>query len=57
LEFVSAGAVGEHQDSELSYDLDELPDDADDSEKYVQIPDKRELEPPSKKWTLLLSSD
>jgi hypothetical protein len=25
-------------------DLDELPDDIDDSEKYVQIPNKRELD-------------
>jgi hypothetical protein len=24
--------------------LDELPDDIDDSDKYIQIPDKRELE-------------
>ena len=29
--------------SELSEDLEELPDDIDDSEKYVPIPDKREL--------------
>jgi hypothetical protein len=56
-EFVSAGAIGEHQaflckqsgkiiywHSELSDDLDELPDDIDDSEKYVQIPNKRELD-------------
>ena len=55
-EFVSAGGMGEHQaflckqsgkiywHSELSDDLDELPDDIDDSEKYVQIPNKRELD-------------
>jgi hypothetical protein len=55
-EFVSAGGLGEHQaflckqsgkvywHSELSDDSDELPDDIDDSEKYLQIPDKRELE-------------
>ena len=55
-EFVSAGGIGEHQaflckqsgkiywHSELSDDLDELPDDIDDSEKYVQIPNKRELD-------------
>jgi hypothetical protein len=55
-EFVSAGGVGEHQaflckqsgkvywHSELSDDMDELPDDVGDSEKYVQIPDKRELD-------------
>jgi hypothetical protein len=55
-EFVSADAVGEHQAflckqsgkvywySELSDDSDELPDDVGDSEKYVQIPDKRELD-------------
>ena len=55
-EFVSAGGMGEHQaflckqsgkiywHFELSDDLDELPDDIDDSEKYVQIPHKRELD-------------
>ena len=55
-EFVSAGGIGEHQaflckqsgkvywHSELSDDSDELPDDIDDSEKYVQIPGKRELD-------------
>jgi hypothetical protein len=55
-EFVSAGGMGEHQaflckqsgkiywHSELSDDLDELPGDIDDSEKYVQIPNKRELD-------------
>ncbi len=55
-EFVSAGGMGEHQaflckqsgkiywHSELSDDLDELPDNIDDSEKYVQIPNKRELD-------------
>ena len=56
-EFVSADSTGEHQaflcrqsgkvvwyveysDDELS----ELPDDIDDREKYVQIPDKNELD-------------
>src|SRR5437016_12304737 len=55
-EFVSAGGMGEHQaflckqsgriywHSELSDDLDELPGDIDDSEKYVQIANKRELD-------------
>ena len=55
-EFVGASSTGEHQaflckrtgtiywHSELSDDLDELPDDIDDDEKYVQIPDKRELD-------------
>jgi hypothetical protein len=55
-EFVSAGGMGEHRaflckqsgkiywHSELSDDMDELPDDVDDSEKYVQIPNKRELD-------------
>jgi len=55
-EFVSAGGMGEHQaflcrqsgkvywHSELCEDLEELPDDIDDSEKYVPIPDKRELD-------------
>ena len=56
LEFVSAGGTGEHQaflcrqsgkvywHSELCEDLEELPDDIDDSEKYVRVPDKRELD-------------
>ena len=56
-EFVSAGNTGEHQaflckqtgklywQSDSSDELDELPDDIDDGEKYVQIPDKRELDP------------
>ena len=56
LEFVSAGGMGEHQaflckqsgrvywHSEFSDELDELPDDIEDSEKYVPIPDKRELD-------------
>ena len=56
-EFVSADSTGEHQaflcrqsgkvylyveysDDELS----ELPDDIDDREKYIQIPDKKELD-------------
>jgi len=55
-EFVSAGGMGEHQaflcrqsgkvywHSELSEDLEELPDDIDDSEKYVPIPGKSELD-------------
>lgn len=55
-EFVSAGDMGEHQAflcrqsgevylrSEICDDLDELPDDIEDGEKYVQLPDKRELE-------------
>jgi hypothetical protein len=55
-EFVCASDTGEHQaflckqsgrlywHSELLDDLDELPDDIDHSEKYVQIPDKRELD-------------
>jgi hypothetical protein len=56
LEFVSAGGMGERQaflckqsgrvywHSEFSDELDELPDDIEDSEKYVPIPDKRELD-------------
>ncbi|MGO9236875.1 MAG: hypothetical protein ACLP4V_23410 [Methylocella sp.] len=55
-EFVSAGGSDEHQaflckqsgkvycHSELCDDLDILPDDIDDSEKFIQIPDKRELD-------------
>jgi len=56
-EFVSADNADEHQaflsrQSGKSYwyaeysddELSELPDDIDDSEKYVQIPDKRELD-------------
>ncbi len=55
-EFVSAGAGDEHQaflckqsgklywHSELCDDLDILPDDIDDNEKFLQIPDKRELD-------------
>jgi hypothetical protein len=55
-ELVSAGGLGEHQaflcrqsgkvysNSELSDDLEELPDDIDDSEKYVRVPDKTELD-------------
>jgi hypothetical protein len=55
-EFVSAGGGGEHQaflckqsgklycHSELCDDLDILPDDIDDSEKFLPIPDKRELD-------------
>jgi hypothetical protein len=55
-EFVSSGSTGENQAllckqtgklywrSDWSDESDELPDDLDDAEKYVQIPDKRELE-------------
>jgi len=55
-EFVSASTEGEHQaflckqsgklywHSELCDDLDILPDDIDDNEKFLQIPDKRELD-------------
>jgi hypothetical protein len=55
-EFVSAHGGGEHQaflckqsgklycHSELCDDLDILPDDIDDSEKFLPIPDKRELD-------------
>jgi len=54
-EFVSATDTGEHQaflckqsgklycHSELCDDLDILPDDIDDSEKFLPIPDKKEL--------------
>ena len=54
-EFVCAGGGGEHQaflckqsgklycHSELYDDLDILPDDIDDSEKFLPIPDKKEL--------------
>lgn len=55
-EFVCAGSLGEHQaflckqsgklycHSELCDDLDILPDDIDNSEKFVPIPDKRDLD-------------
>ena len=55
-EFVCAGSGGEHQaflckqsgklycHSELCDDLDILPDDIDDSEKFLPIPDKRDLD-------------
>lgn len=55
-EFVSAGHLSEHQaflcresgefiwHAEYGDELDELPDDIDDDEKYVQIPDKKELD-------------
>ena len=55
-EFVCAGGGGEHEaflcrqsgkvycHSELCDDLDILPDDIGDSEKFLQIPDKRELD-------------
>jgi hypothetical protein len=54
-EFVSVGHHGEHQavlrketgeffcHSELIDDVDEWPDDVDDEEKYLVIPDKSEL--------------
>ncbi|MBR0752833.1 hypothetical protein JQ604_11615 [Bradyrhizobium jicamae] len=55
-EFVSLGQPGEHEavlcresgqllwHSELVDDLDEWPDDADDEEKYVSIPHRKELD-------------
>jgi len=55
-EFVCAGGGGENQaflckqsgklycHSELCDDLDILPDDIDDSEKFLPIPDRRELD-------------
>ena len=55
-EFVCAGGGEEHQaflckqsgklyyHSELGDDLDSLPDDIDDGEKFLPIPDKRELD-------------
>jgi hypothetical protein len=55
-EFVCAGSGGEHQaflckqsgklycHSDVCDDLDILPDDIDDSEKFLQIPDKRVLD-------------
>jgi len=55
-EFVCAGGGGEHEaflcrqsgklycHSELCDDLDILPDDIGDSEKFLQLPDKRELD-------------
>ena len=55
-EFVGVGSTGEHRvflckqtgklywHSDSSDELDELPDDIYDDEKYVQIPDKRELD-------------
>ena len=56
-EFVSADNAGEHQVflcrqsgrvywyiEDSNDELSELPEDIDDSEKYVQIPDKRELD-------------
>jgi hypothetical protein len=55
-EFVSATDTGEHQaflckqsgklycHSELCDDLDILPDDIDDSEKFIPIPDRKELD-------------
>ena len=63
-EFVCAGGGDEHQaflckqsgklycHSELCDDLDILPDDIDDNEKFLQIPDKRELDSGSpSRWT------
>ena len=55
-EFASLGQFGEHQaylcresgeflwHSEFGDEIDELPDDIDDEEKYLSIPDKRELD-------------
>jgi hypothetical protein len=55
-EFVSVGGGDEHEaflcketgkiyyQSEFADDLDELPDDFGDSDKFLQIPDKRELD-------------
>lgn len=55
-EFVGAASAGEHQaflckqlgkiycHSELADDLDPLPDDVDDPEKFLPIPDKRDLD-------------
>ena len=55
-EFVSAASGGEHQaflckqsgklycHSELCDDLDILPDDIEDTEKFIPIPDKKELD-------------
>jgi hypothetical protein len=42
-EFVCAGDGDEHE-AFLCDDLDILPDDISDSEKFLQIPDKRELD-------------
>ena len=55
-DFVSTGGGDEHQailfkqsgklyyHSELCDDLDSLPDDIDDGDKFLPIPDKRELD-------------
>lgn len=55
-QFVGAASSGEHQaflckqsgkitcHSELADDLDPLPDDVDDPEKFLPIPDKRDLD-------------
>ena len=55
-EYVSLGQPGEHEavlcretgkflwHTELDDDLDEWPDDADDEEKYLSIPHKKELD-------------
>ena len=55
-EFVAAGGGGEHQaflckqsgklycHSEVCEDLDILPDEIDDSDKFLPIPDKKELD-------------
>jgi hypothetical protein len=55
-EFVGAASGGEHQavlckqtgeiicHSDLADDLDSLPDDVDDTEKFLPIPDKRDLD-------------
>jgi hypothetical protein len=55
-EFVAAGGAYEHEaflcrrsgriywHSEFGGDFDELPEDIDDGEKYIRVPDKRELD-------------
>jgi hypothetical protein len=55
-EFVSSGSFGEHEvflckesgktywGSDYGGEEDELPEDIDDDERYVQVPDKRELD-------------
>ena len=55
-EFVTSASMGEHEAflckqsgtvywrSEFLDDVEELPDDIDDSDKYIQIPDRRELD-------------
>ena len=68
-EFVSTGGGDEHQaflckqsgklywHSVLCDDLDKLPADIDDSEKFLQIPDKRELDLGNRsRWTSPVNS-